>query len=48
MKVRVQVVTIDDDGQEAIRELACIEREDLTAESLGLSIAESKSLLQFL
>jgi hypothetical protein len=48
MKVTVQVVTLTDDGQESIRELACIEREELTAESLGLSAAESKSLLQSL
>jgi hypothetical protein len=48
MKVTVQVVTIDDDGQESIRELACIEREELTAESLGLSVADSKALLQSL
>lgn len=48
MKVTVQVVTTSDNGQESIRELACIEREELTAESLGLSIAESKMLLQSL
>ena len=48
MKVKVQVVTTTDDGQESIRELACIERDDLTAESLGLSVAESKALLQSL
>ena len=48
MKVTVQVVTLTDDGQESIRELACIEREELTAESLGLSVAESKALLQSL
>ena len=48
MRVKVQVVTTSDDGQESIRELACIEREDLTAESLGLSVAESKTLLQSL
>ncbi len=41
MKVTVQVVTINDDGQESIRELACIEREELTAESLGLTVADS-------
>jgi hypothetical protein len=46
--MQVQVVTTSDDGQESIRELACIEREDLTAESLGLSVAESKALLQSL
>jgi hypothetical protein len=48
VKVQVQVVTTNDEGQESIRELACIEREELTAESLGLSIAESKALLQSL
>jgi len=48
MKVTVQVVTTSDDGQECIRELACIERDELTAESLGLSVAESKALLQSL
>jgi hypothetical protein len=46
--MQVQVVTTSDDGQESIRELACIEREDLTAESLGLSVADSKALLQSL
>ena len=48
MKVTVHVVTTTDDGQESVRELACIERADLTAESLGLSVAESKALLQSL
>ena len=48
MKITVHVVTTTDDGQESIRELACIEREELTAESLGLSVAESKALLQSL
>ena len=31
MKVTVQVVTIDENGQESIRELVCIAREELTA-----------------
>ena len=48
MKVTVQVITTTDDGYESIRELACIERDDLTAESLGISVAESKTLLQSL
>ena len=48
MKFKVQVVTTSDDGQESIRELACMERDDLTAESLGLSVADSKALLQSL
>ena len=31
MKVKVQVVTITDDGQETPRDIACIERHDLRA-----------------
>lgn len=46
MKVTVQVVTRTDDGQEAIHEVACVEREDLTPASLGLSLAEGKMVLQ--
>jgi len=37
MKVKVQVVTITDDSQEITREVACVERQDLTPETLGLS-----------
>ena len=48
MKVKVQVVTITDDGQETMRELACVERDDLTPETLGLSLAEGKAILQSL
>jgi hypothetical protein len=48
MKFKVQVVTTRENGEESIRELACIEREDLMAESLGLSVADSKALLQSL
>src|SRR2546427_10294295 len=46
MKVSVQVVTRSDDGQESIREVACVERVDLTPETLGLSLAEGKTILQ--
>src|SRR2546425_5563816 len=46
MKVTVQVVTRSDDGQESIREVACVERADLTPETLGLSLAEGKTILQ--
>src|SRR5467141_3235605 len=46
MKVKVQVVTITDDGQESMREVACVERADLTPETLGLSLAEGKTILQ--
>ncbi len=48
MKVRVQVVTITDDGQEITQEVACMERQDLTPETLGLSLAEGKAVLQAL
>lgn len=46
MKVKVQVVTITDDGAESIQEVACVERAELTPASLGLSIADSKAILQ--
>jgi len=46
MNVTVQVVTRTDDGQESIREVACVEREDLTPATLGLSLAEGKMVLQ--
>jgi hypothetical protein len=46
MKVKVQVVTITDDGEETTREIAYVERHDLTPETLGLSLAEGKAVLQ--
>ena len=46
MKVKVQVVTLTDDGEESLREVACVERDELTPASLGLSIADSKAILQ--
>ena len=46
MKVKVQVVTFTDDSAESIREVACVERDALTPASLGLSIADSKAILQ--
>jgi hypothetical protein len=48
MQVKVQVVTITDEGQEITREVACIERHDLTPVTLGLSLAEGKAVLQAL
>jgi hypothetical protein len=48
MKVKVQVVTITDDGQETTKEIACVERQDLTPETFGLSLAEGKTVLQAL
>src|SRR5207302_9711548 len=46
MKVTVHVVTHSEDGQESRREVACVERADLTPETLGLSLAEGKTILQ--
>jgi hypothetical protein len=46
MKFKVQVVTLADDGEESVREVAWVEREDLTPASLGLSVADSKAILQ--
>ena len=46
MKVKVQVVIITDDGQETTRGIACVERQDLTPETLGLSLAEGKAVLE--
>jgi PHP family Zn ribbon phosphoesterase len=48
MKVKVQVVTITDDGQETIKDIVCVERHALTPETLGLSVAEGKAVLQAL
>src|SRR5215813_5735525 len=46
MQGKVQVVTRRDDGEEALHEVACVERDELTPASLGLSIADSKAILQ--
>src|SRR6266702_7329051 len=46
MKCKGQVVTLRDDGEESVREVACVERDDLSAVSLGLSIADSKAIVQ--
>jgi hypothetical protein len=48
MKVKVQVVTITDDGEETTRDVACVERQGLTPETLGLSLTEGKAVLQAL
>jgi hypothetical protein len=48
MKVKVQVVMITDDGHETTREIACVERQDLTPETFGLSLAAGKAVLQAL
>jgi len=42
------VVTITDDGQETLKDIACVERHALTPETFGLSLAEGKTVLQAL
>jgi hypothetical protein len=42
------VVTITNHGQETTREVACVERQDLTPIRLGPSLAEGKAVLQAL
>ena len=46
MKFKVQVVTMTADGEESVREVAAVERDDLTPARLGLSLTESKTMLQ--
>lgn len=48
MKVKIQVVTITDEGQATIKDIACVERHDLTPETFGLSRAEGQAVLQAL
>jgi hypothetical protein len=47
MKFKVQVVTLTEDGEEAVQEVANVERDDLSAASLGLSIDDSKTIVIF-
>jgi len=47
MKIKVQVVIESESGsQEAVEEVACLERDALRAAELGLTLAEAKSLLR--
>ncbi len=46
MQFKVQVITLSDDGEESVRDVACVERDDLTAASLSLSLADGKTILQ--
>jgi hypothetical protein len=48
MKYTVHVVITTDEGQTETREIACMEREDLTPTTLGLTLAESKAILKAL
>jgi hypothetical protein len=46
MKYTVHVVITTDEGQTETREIACVEREDLTPTTLGLTLAEGKAMLK--
>ena len=46
MKMRIEVVTVTTDGSEHRSEVLAVERDELAMETLGMSLAESKSLLE--
>ena len=48
MKYTIQVVITTDEGQTETRDIACVEREDLTPTTLGLTLAEGKAILKAL
>jgi hypothetical protein len=43
---KIRVVAIADNGQEQVHDLPCLQRTDLTPETIGLSLAESKAILR--
>jgi hypothetical protein len=45
MKVRVEVVCLNADGDEQRRQILTIERRELAMETLGMNLTESKALL---
>ena len=45
MKVRVEVVSPNADGEEQRRQVLTIERRELAMETLGMNLTESKALL---
>jgi hypothetical protein len=45
MSIRVQVVCVNDDGEEQRQQVLSIERAELTMETLGMSLNEGKALL---
>jgi len=46
MKIKVQMVMIGEDGKETTRDVVCMERDELTPETLGVSLAEGKTTLK--
>jgi hypothetical protein len=45
MIYKIQVVTVSEDGCQETLEIACMERTDLKPETLGLTLAEGKMIL---
>ena len=48
MKYAIQVVITTDEGQTETRDITCVEREDLTPTTLGLTLADGKAILKAL
>ncbi len=46
MNIRIEVICVSADGSEERRQLSGIERQELAMETLGMSLAESKALLE--
>ena len=46
MKYTVHVAITTDEGQTETQEIACVEREDLSPITLGLTLAEGKAILK--
>ena len=45
MRFRVEVICLDEDGAEDVRKVIEMERHELAIETLGLNLAEAKSIL---
>jgi hypothetical protein len=48
MKCTIQVVITTENGQTETREIVCLEREDLTPTTVGLTLADGKAILKAL
>ena len=46
MKFRLQLIMVSDSGQEQVQDVAQLEREGVTIETLGLTLAEGKLILK--
>ena len=45
MTFQIRIVAIADNGQEQMHEIACLQRSELTPDTLGLTLAEGKGIL---